>query len=264
MSKALILKSTGAAILIGIVVSAIMYGSPLSLFWDLSALSMTALFVVPHIISKKNENFLSPLLAAITAGLIGLVLMLINIKDPSKLGMPMAFTLLTGLYVFSYQLVSNLFKNYVLNPSSPKGSKNAMIACCVLGFATAFILNHQLGSSQILDLITAGYFTALVLVSVLFRENYKNIPEIIFESSVLSGVIIFIISIVQILQNLSNKESLIPVLGISFLGPLYAFILATISVVFFKPEAHHRRLVLLSFVCTSIYTIQFLIIKYVI
>ena len=262
MNKMLVTKTIGAATLVGIIISAILYGSPLSLVWNISALCMTALFVVPTLISKKHNQFLFPIWAAVIAGMIGLVLMIINIKNPSKVGAPMAFSLITGLYAFIYLLISGLFENRLNHSEKNQHEKNTLIASIVLIVMTLFFMNQELSISQIIDFPTIGYFFGLVLAFVLSKADFKNVPSNIFEASILSGVIIFIISLVQILQNLSSAESLITSLGMAFLAPLYAFITATAAMTFFKPNDQHVKLVSFSFGCTSIYLIQFLIVKY--
>jgi flagellar motor component MotA len=100
--KSIFIKLTGAGLILGIILSAILYGSPLSIFWDFSAFMMAMAFILPRFFSK-SINQSSTLWGIVIAGVTGLILMVFNINEPSKLGLPVAFSLLVGLYIFVFR-----------------------------------------------------------------------------------------------------------------------------------------------------------------
>jgi hypothetical protein len=129
--------------------------------------------------------------------------------------------------------------------------------------ATFGLSYRELGLSQIIDVITIIIFLGLLGASLIFRGHFQNIVEDIFTTSLYSGAICVIVSLIQILQNLSSTQFLILSLGNALLGGLYAFFTAIISSQFFNLKTEHYKL---AFFCASvliIYIVEFMIIKYV-
>ncbi len=256
MTKFIFLKFLGTSFILGTVISAILYGSPLSIFWDSSAFLMAITFIIPSFFFGSNETKFSSYWGAVFAGIIGLITMMINIKDPLKVGLPMAFSILCGFYIFTFNFCASIFENSSDDVISKTFSYKKWLIFVFLAGATAFELNRNFGLGSIFDLVTIMYFVGLILVFVLSKQSVKNIAENTFQASFFIGIVLFLISIVQILQNLSNRDSILPSMGVASLGLLYALFTGVACLPFIRIQKKHIEFCIFFGVCLCIYISQ--------
>jgi hypothetical protein len=246
-------KLVGLTVLWMTLIGAILYGSPLNIFWDLSSflyvygvmlVFVLARFKISELKFLRNDirsifseiGFGSLILAVLSA----IILVLLQIKQPQKIGPPIAFGMLSSLYILINALSVLVLekKNTSHTPSgSVKWSPTGFIIPAFVVLIIGILLRLE---SLLVDPISLIFMLGIILSVLLSRHDFKaiidrssEVGDTLISGSLLGGAAGTLIGLVQILQNMSDMSLVWGSVGSSLLTYLYGIIFAFVGYIFF-------------------------------
>ncbi len=262
----------------------VLYGSPLSLFWDLSSflfvfglmfIFIFARFKTSELSTFRNQAascFLELGLASSVISILGaIILVLLQLKQPQKIGPPIAFGILSSLYILVNSLSALVLEKK--NSLSENTTSSRWQFSGVMTLVVAVVISGILiwAGSLLVDPISLLFMFGIVLAVISSRHDIKSIidrnPQVgvsLISATLLGGAAGCLIGLVQILQNMSDMSLVWAGVGSSLLTYLYGVIFAFLGYAFFPHSRVDTKAALLSFLSVFGGIVFFVLIDYAI